>query len=209
MAGRRCSAGQQLGASVSLPAPVFTSPEPHRLSPYSAPWAGARVLGGLPGCSHWELRPEKGGTGGLRVADPLGPNENSQTPRRFYLNFKRHQGFRPRRPLRGPPPLPSLGLRERASPLGDGRAGPFRNKRPGAAAPLSLSQGFRDQRKRCPVTEPEGPGGPASGQHPAPPGDLTGEGVSQGPLEGSGGRRGGPPTELFSSFLSQRPGGAC
>ena len=39
--------------------------------------------------------------------------------------------------------------------------------------------------------------------------DLTGEGASQGLLEGSWGRRGGPPTELCSGFLSQRPGGAC
>ena len=45
----------------------------------------------------------------------------------------------------------------------------------------------------------------ASGQHAAPPSDLTGEGASQGLLEGSGGRRGGPPTELCSGFLSQRP----
>ena len=56
---------------------------------------------------------------------------------------------------------------------------------------------------------PRGQARAASGQHATPPSDLTGEGASQGLLEGSGGRRGGPSTELCSGFLSQRPSGAC
>ena len=193
--------------SGSLPHPVFTFTRAPPSLPYSTPWAGAHVLEGLPGCSHWELRPEKGGPGGLRVADLLGPNENSQTPQGFCLNFKRHEGFRLLWPLRAHCPSQERGCR-RGPPLpAGGRAGPFKSKWPGAAT--LLSQGFRISGEQCPVTEPEGPSRAASGQHAAPPSDLTGEGASQGLLEGSGGRRGGPPTELCSGFLSQRPGGAC
>lgn len=150
MAGPRCTAVSSRGPLSSLPPPVFTLTRALPSFPYGPPWAGARLLEGLPGCSRWELRPEKGGPGGLRVTDLLGPNENSQMPRSFCLSFKRHQGFRPLWPLG--PMAPPRSCR-RGPPLSaGGRAGPFKSKWPGATA--LLLQSFRISGERCPVTEP-------------------------------------------------------